>query len=86
MLKQMQGKTIAPSGNRTRAARVAGEHSTTEPTVLDGFAVQFLYVQMNKEIRKELTSLARCLHPKLMNETVLEYSCSACASLSIILL
>jgi|DEB0MinimDraft_12_1074336.scaffolds.fasta_scaffold03782_5 hypothetical protein len=24
---------IASSGNRTRAARVAGEHSTTEPTM-----------------------------------------------------
>ena len=24
----------ASSGNRTRAARVAGEHSTTEPTML----------------------------------------------------
>ena len=24
----------ATSGNRTRAARVAGEHSTTEPTLL----------------------------------------------------
>ena len=28
-------KIIASSGNRTRAARVAGEHSTTEPTMLD---------------------------------------------------
>ena len=27
-------KTSATSGNRTRAARVAGEHSTTEPTLL----------------------------------------------------
>ena len=27
-------KKIASSGNRTRAARVAGEHSTTEPTML----------------------------------------------------
>ena len=27
-------KLIASSGNRTRAARVAGEHSTTEPTML----------------------------------------------------
>ena len=27
-------KIIASSGNRTRAARVAGEHSTTEPTLL----------------------------------------------------
>ena len=25
---------IASAGNRTRAARVAGEHSTTEPTML----------------------------------------------------
>ena len=27
-------KMLASSGNRTRAARVAGEHSTTEPTML----------------------------------------------------
>ena len=27
-------KLAASSGNRTRAARVAGEHSTTEPTML----------------------------------------------------
>ena len=27
-------KSYASSGNRTRAARVAGEHSTTEPTML----------------------------------------------------
>ncbi len=27
----------ALAGNRTRAARVAGEHSTTEPPVLDTF-------------------------------------------------
>ena len=27
-------KKNASSGNRTRAARVAGEHSTTEPTML----------------------------------------------------
>ena len=27
-------KIIASSGNRTRAARVAGEHSTTEPSML----------------------------------------------------
>ena len=30
-------KEIASSGNRTRAARVAGEHSTTEPTMLVDF-------------------------------------------------
>ena len=31
---QRKKKTSASSGNRTRAARVAGEHSTTEPTML----------------------------------------------------
>ena len=31
---EKQTKLIASSGNRTRAARVAGEHSTTEPTML----------------------------------------------------
>ena len=30
----MQKSFFASSGNRTRAARVAGEHSTTEPTML----------------------------------------------------
>ena len=30
-------KYFASSGNRTRAARVAGEHSTTEPTMLVDF-------------------------------------------------
>ena len=33
LLQQWQ-KSFASSGNRTRAARVAGEHSTTEPTML----------------------------------------------------
>ena len=30
--KLSSSNVIASSGNRTRAARVAGEHSTTEPT------------------------------------------------------
>ena len=30
----LQKQKVASSGNRTRAARVAGEHSTTEPTML----------------------------------------------------
>ena len=30
---QKERKKFASSGNRTRAARVAGEHSTTEPTM-----------------------------------------------------
>ena len=35
-------KEIASSGNRTRAARVAGEHSTTEPTMLAARWMQLL--------------------------------------------
>jgi hypothetical protein len=30
----MKQKKFASAGNRTRAARVAGEHSTTEPPML----------------------------------------------------
>ena len=30
----LKNEKDASSGNRTRAARVAGEHSTTEPTML----------------------------------------------------
>ena len=33
-------KIFASSGNRTRAARVAGEHSTTEPTMPGDMSVQ----------------------------------------------
>ena len=37
-------KIDASSGNRTRAARVAGEHSTTEPTMLaQNFIDNFKY-------------------------------------------
>ena len=36
-LQMRNQKVLASSGNRTRAARVAGEHSTTEPTMLVDF-------------------------------------------------
>ena len=32
--RKKEKKNIASAGNRTRAARVAGEHSTTEPPML----------------------------------------------------
>ena len=31
---------LASAGNRTRAARVAGEHSTTEPPMLTGLVAK----------------------------------------------
>ena len=40
-LQKIVEKTIASSGNRTRAARVAGEHSTTEPTMLEYQEMKF---------------------------------------------
>ena len=39
LYERRRDKRFASSGNRTRAARVAGEHSTTEPTMLDGCQV-----------------------------------------------
>ena len=38
---ELFGKKFASSGNRTRAARVAGEHSTTEPTMPHGNLLAF---------------------------------------------
>jgi hypothetical protein len=47
---------FASSGNRTRAARVAGEHSTTEPTMLhDGMEHNRIIVCEEK--KKQITGL-----------------------------
>ena len=43
-------KTDASAGNRTRAARVAGEHSTTEPPMLHVGSFQGRNFQTFKEI------------------------------------
>ena len=37
----------ASTGNRTRASRVAGENSTTEPSMLAGNTVTFYFVAMH---------------------------------------
>ena len=42
---------FASSGNRTRAARVAGEHSTTEPTMLSMNQLLLLWFIMNRHTR-----------------------------------
>ncbi len=42
-----ENKFYASSGNRTRAARVAGEHSTTEPTML-ALEMRLLTEYLNK--------------------------------------
>ncbi|VDO43931.1 unnamed protein product [Haemonchus placei] len=40
----IEEENIASAGNRTRAARVAGEHSTTEPPMLAKEPEGFVYV------------------------------------------
>ena len=40
MLRIENFAKFATSGNRTRASRVAGENSTTEPTLLENLEVQ----------------------------------------------
>ncbi len=46
-------KNIASSGNRTRAARVAGEHSTTEPTMLT--CCQLDNIRLNLEMQLKIS-------------------------------
>ena len=44
-------KTLASSGNRTRAARVAGEHSITEPTMLVFFDAMQQYSSCGRVVK-----------------------------------
>ena len=41
-------KTYASAGNRTRAARVAGEHSTTEPPMLYTIKNETVVISINR--------------------------------------
>ena len=50
-------KLSASSGNRTRAARVAGEHSTTEPTMLAYTLAGFLTNFVSERLLVEKVSL-----------------------------
>ena len=67
-LKMRSKKVLASSGNRTRAARVAGEHSTTEPTMLcthasiNTEATQQLFV-----VRKERKLWEKCWESKYVH-------------------
>ena len=41
VMKDVINQKLATSGNRTRASRVAGENSTTEPTLLGEMGLKF---------------------------------------------
>jgi hypothetical protein len=49
--ERIVGKKNALAGNRTRAARVAGEHSTTEPPVLHTQNQSILsFIEANRQV------------------------------------
>ncbi len=63
--------TAATSGNQTRAARMAGEHSTTEPTLLalkQEFEWTFLYSLFEKA--NHFKYLALCTHTARLAQSV----------------
>ena len=51
MFSRISKTKIASSGNRTRAARVAGEHSTTEPTMLVFFDAMQQYSSCGRVVK-----------------------------------
>ena len=51
-------KKFASSGNRTRAARVAGEHSTTEPTMLPYLKLKNFTIYLGRYI------FSKCINTK----------------------
>ena len=52
------GEKIASSGNRTRAARVAGEHSTTEPTMHSVWRDSHVYTK-DKQVKLKYSKSIR---------------------------
>ena len=53
--RSIQTKLFASAGNRTRAARVAGEHSTTEPPMLMLYLFRIEYATKFGDIHLQLT-------------------------------
>ncbi len=64
-------KDIASTGNRTRAARVAGEHSTTEPSMLVWFLSPKCATETIQIMKYEKMSLRRLKLNSLSLEGVL---------------
>ena len=74
-------KMFASSGNRTRAARVAGEHSTTEPTMpheSPTVIVQSVWAGLN--VRCLINVNARAWMPLLwkMKKGLSQFECHNC--------
>ena len=65
---QFWGKKLATSGNRTRAARVAGEHSTTEPTLL--LSPQSLRVGSISNLQSTLQRALKLWNTKVHSQSV----------------
>ena len=63
---------FASSGNRTRAARVAGEHSTTEPTMLHNFKAKKTINNCGVSFHLELIKANLLFLPKSTRRAVRE--------------
>ncbi|KAI6181141.1 hypothetical protein M3Y98_00797000 [Aphelenchoides besseyi] len=57
LLHLIRQKEVASAGNRTRVARVAGEHSTTEPPMLHGYHCKWKCSRVVHVICSQLLSL-----------------------------
>ena len=74
---------LASSGNRTRAARVAGEHSTTEPTML-GWCIQcitFIHISSCGRVVKATDSKSVSLWERRFESYQLRYLFSSYTTL-----
>ena len=74
-------KLCASPGNRTRAARVAGEHSTTEPTMLherQTVIVQSVWAGLNVRCLINVNGAAWMPQLWKMNKGLSQFECHKC--------
>ena len=73
---EKETKMFASSGNRTRAARVAGEHSTTEPTMpheIPTVIVQSVWAGLNVRCLINVNAIAWMLQLWKMNKGLWQF-------------
>ena len=81
--KVVGGEKFASSGNRTRAARVAGEHSTTEPTMpheSPTVIVQSVWAGLNVRCLINVNAIAWMLQLWKMNKGLSQFECHKCGN------
>ena len=79
----MRAEKFASSGNQTRAAHVAGEHSTTEPTMLDDILsviVQSVWAGLNVRCLVNVNAIAWVPQMWKMTKSLLQLECHKCGN------